>query len=164
MQIDKEIKLRLRFYKTSSKSIESIMDTCNQLKQEVAPDYHIKTLDNHIWLSIGAHKREKHSPNLHLELDEMEDGNTAINGLFGPDPVLWTMFMFLHFVVAGVFIIFLMIAYSKWTLNQNFGFDIVIMTLMVGIWFALYFIARMIRRRGISQMDELEVLMNQILN
>lgn len=164
MQPEKEIKLRLRFYKTVPKSVETIMEKCNKLKQEVAPNYHIKTVDNHIWLSIGARKREKHSPNLHLEIDKMEDGNTAINGLFGPDPTLWTMFMFLHFIVAGVFLIFLMIAYSKWTLNQNFGFDLVIMTLMIGIWIALYFIARMIRYRGVDQMHELEELMERIIS
>lgn len=164
MQPEKEIKLRLRFYKTVPKSVEAIMESCEKLKTEVAPDYHIKTMDNHIWLSIGARKREKHSPNLHLELDKMEDGNTSINGLFGPDPTLWTMFMFLHFVVAGVFLIFGMIAYSKWTLHQNFGFDLVIMTLMVGIWIALYFIARMIRYRGVDQMHELEKLMDKIIS
>lgn len=163
MQPEKEIKLRLRFYRTTAKSIETIMASCERLKQEVSPDFHIKTVDNHIWLSIGARRREKHSPNLHLELDTMEDGNTSINGLFGPDPTLWTLFMFLHFVVAGVFIIFLTIAYSKWTLNQNFGFDLVVMLLMIGLWIALYFIARMMRRKGIPQMQELENLLDRIL-
>ncbi|MEZ4852800.1 hypothetical protein [Flavobacterium sp.] len=164
MQPEKEIKLRLRFYKTSPKSIDAIMASCEKLKPDVSPDFHIKTLDNHIWLSIGARRREKHSPNLHLELDKMEDGNTAINGLFGPDPVLWTLFMFLHFVVAGIFIIFFTIAYSKWTLNQNFGLDLVIMLLMIGLWIALYFIARMLRRKGIPQMHELEDLLDKILD
>lgn len=164
MEPEKELQLRLRFYKTSSKSIEDILKSCETLKDEVAPDFHIKYIDHHIWLNIGARKREKHSPHLHVELDKMEDGNTAINGLFGPDPVLWTMFMFLHFIVAGIFIIFLMIAYSKWTLKQNFGFDIVIMTLMIGCWAALYYIARTMRRKGIPQMHELEALMDRILS
>lgn len=163
MEPEKEIKLRLRFYKTSTKSIEEILTKCAEKKQELAPDYHVKMVDNHIWLSIGARKREKHSPNLHVELEKMEDGNTAINGLFGPDPVLWTMFMFLHFVAAGIFIIFGMIAYSKWSLKENFGFEIVIMLLMIGAWIALYFIARIMRKKGIPQMKELEEIMNSIL-
>ncbi len=163
MEPEKELRLRLRFYKTTSKSVEEIKASCESLKTEVAPDFHIKTLDNHIWLSIGAFKREKYSPNLHLEIEKMEDGNTAVNGLFGPDPVLWTMFMFLHFIVAGIFIIFGLIAYSKWTLHQNFALDISIMVLMVGCWFILYFLARRNRTRGIPQMHELEALMDKIL-
>ena len=67
MEPEKELRLRLRFYKTTSKSVEEIKASCESLKTEVAPDFHIKTLDNHIWLSIGAFKREKYSPNLHLE-------------------------------------------------------------------------------------------------
>lgn len=164
MEPEKELQLRLRFYKTSSKNIEEIVEKCKQMKESLAPDYTIKTIDNHIWINIGALRREKYSPHLHLELDEMEDGNTAINGLFGPDPVLWTMFMFLHFVVAGIFIIFGMIAYSKWTLKENFGLEIVVMTLMIGLWIALYYTARIIRKRGIPQMKELEEVMEKILN
>lgn len=164
MEPEKELHLRLRFYKTSSKSVEEITENCKQMKESLAPDYTIKTIDNHIWINIGALRREKYSPHLHLELDEMEDGNTAINGLFGPDPVLWTMFMFLHFVVAGIFIIFGMIAYSKWTLKENFGLEIVVMTLMIGLWIALYYTARIIRKRGIPQMKELEEVMEKILD
>lgn len=164
MEPEKEIRLRLRFYKTSEKSLEAIIEKAKKLKEELAPEYHIKTVDNHIWLNIGARRREKHSPSLHVELDKMEDGNTAINCLFGPDPVLWTMFMFLHFIVAGIFIIFGMIAYSKWTLKENFGLEIVIMTLMIGLWIALYYIARTIRKRGIPQMKELEEVMDRILS
>ncbi len=164
MEPEKELHLRLRFYKTSSKSVEEITEKCKQMKESLAPDYAIKTVDNHVWINIGALRREKYSPHLHLELDEMEDGNTAINGLFGPDPVLWTMFMFLHFVVAGIFIIFGMIAYSKWTLKENFGLEIVVMTLMIGLWIALYYTARIVRRRGVPQMRELEEVMENILS
>lgn len=164
MEPEKELHLRLRFYKTTPKTIAEIIEKSNQLKEELAPEFQIKSVDNHLWINIGARRREKHSPHLHVEMEEMEDGNTAINGLFGPDPVLWTMFMFLHFVVAGIFIIFGMIAYSKWTLKENFGLEIVVMTLMIGLWVALYYIARTFRRKGIPQMKELEEVMDRVLN
>ncbi|NJM80960.1 MAG: GTP-binding protein [Flavobacterium sp.] len=93
----------------------------------------------------------------------MEDGNTAINGLYGPDPVLWTFFMFLHFVVATVFIIFSAIAYSKWSLNQKNNIDLVIMFTMIVTWFLLYYIARLNRRKGILQMEELQNLMEKVI-
>jgi hypothetical protein len=161
MSLDKEIKLRYRFYKVSEKPIPILIENFKKLKEKLNPDYKIKILDNHIWLSIGVLKREKHSPQLHIELEEMEDGKTAINGLFGPDPVLWTMFMFLHFIVGGIFIIFSLICYSKWRLNQNFNFDISIMIAMIGCWIILYLFARMNRRKGLPQMDELEEILNK---
>jgi hypothetical protein len=163
MELEKEIKLRYRFYKVSDKPLAELLEQFQSLKTSVEPDYKVKILDNHVWLSIGVLKREKHSPQLHLELEEMEDGKTAINGLFGPDPVLWTMFMFLHFVVAGVFTIFALITYSKWRLNQNFKIDIAIMIAMICSWGLLYLIARLNRSKGIPQMHELDKILNKVV-
>lgn len=162
MLMDKSITLRMRFYSVSNKPIENIKKEFEELKDKVEPDYKIKTLDNHVWLSLGVLRREKYSPQLHIELEKMEDGNTAINGLYGPDPVLWTFFMFLHFIVATVFLIFSAIAYSKWSLNQKNSIDLAIMFAMVITWFLLYYIARLNRRKGIPQMKELEKLMEKV--
>jgi len=163
MEQDKELKLRFRFEKVVSKSVEAILESCEKLKNKVEPDYKIKISDQYIRFSIGMLKREKHSPNLKITLEKMEDGNTFIKGTYGPDPVLWSIFMFLHFVVAIVFLIFMVIVYSKWTLNQSFKFDLMIMFSMTIIWFLLYFIARLNRSKGISQMKELEKLYDKVI-
>ncbi len=160
--MDKNITLRMRFYSVSNKPIEIIKKEFEELKNKIEPDYKIKILDNHVWLSLGVLRREKYSPQLHLELEKMEDGNTAINGLYGPDPILWTFFMFLHFIVATVFIIFSAIAYSKWSLNQKNNIDLAIMFAMIVTWFLLYYIARLNRRKGIPQMEELQKLMEKV--
>ena len=69
MSLDKEIKLRYRFYKVSEKLIPVLIENFKNLNEKLSPDYKVKILDNHIWLSIGVLKREKHSPQLHLELE-----------------------------------------------------------------------------------------------
>ncbi len=163
MEIEDQLPLRYRFYKVVSKSYDAILASCHELKETVEPDYKIKIAGHHIWLHIGLLNREKYSPHLHLEIEKMEDGNTAVRGLYGPDPVLWTLFMFLHFVVGGIFIIFMMIAFSKWSLGQPFGFDVLVMFAMINIWFLLYFIARLNRKRGSKQAKELEKLLNKII-
>jgi len=163
MELDNQLSLRYRFDKVVTKSYDDILKSCEQLKETVEPDYKIKVSGHHIWFYIGLLHREKHSPHLHLEIEKMEDGNTFVRGLYGPDPVLWTLFMFLHFVVAGLFVIFSMIAFSKWSLDQPFGFDLLVMFVMVNSWFLLYFIARLNRKKGLNQARELEVLMERIL-
>ncbi len=163
MELDDQLPLRYRFEKVVTKSYDDILSSCEQLKETVEPDYKIKISGHHIWLHIGMLHREKYSPHLHLEIEKMEDGNTSVRGLYGPDPVLWTMFMFLHFVVAGIFVIFSMIAFSKWSLNQSFGFDLLVMFAMVNSWFLLYFIARLNRKKGLNQARELEILMERVL-
>jgi hypothetical protein len=163
MEPDKELKLRYRFDKVVSKPIDAILEKCQKLKNKVEPDYRIKITEQYIRFSIGMLSREKYSPNLKITIEKMEDGNTFIKGTYGPDPVLWTLFIFLHFIVAGVFLIFMVIVYSKWVLSQPFKFDLMIMISMTIIWFLLYFIARLNRSRGISQMSELEKLFKKII-
>jgi len=162
MEIDSQIALRPRFEKTIALSIGKIQEKVNACKEKYAPHYNIRQLDEHIWIYIGEVHKKLHSPHLHLELEEIDEHHTKVNGLFGPDPALWTMFVFLHFIIAGIFIIFGVFAYSNWSLKQNYSVEISIMFLMSVTWFALYFIARNIRKKGLPQAKEIEKVMNEI--
>lgn len=163
MEIEKQIQLRPRFEKTVPLSIAAILANAKKLNSELKPDYIINNLDEHIWIYIGKENKKTYSPHLHLELEELPEGGTKIKGLFGPEPALWTMFMFLHFVVAGVFIIFGVFAYSNWSLGQPFGIHLGVMLLMIVAWFVLYFTARSNRKKGMPQAHELEKVMEELL-
>jgi hypothetical protein len=163
MELDKELKLRYKLDKVVSKPIEAIVESCEKLKAKVEPDYRIKITEQYIRFSIGMLQREKFSPNLKITLEKMEDGNTFIKGIYGPDPVLWFFFIFFHVIVGLVFLIFTAIVYSKWTLNQSFKFDLLIMFTMTIVWFLLYFIARLNRSKGIPQMQELEKMFKKVI-
>src|SRR5690606_22739730 len=142
MKLDNQIQLRPRFEKVVSKTIETIQTDADLLKQKIKPDFIINRLDEHLWIYIGKEKKKFYSPHLYVEFETLEEGKTKVKVLFGPDPALWTMFMFLHFVIAGIFIIFGVFAYSNWTLKEPYGIHLVVMGLMVAAWFTLYFIAR----------------------
>jgi hypothetical protein len=156
------LRLRLRFYKDVDEAISQVRQKFEAYAQQPSQDYKIKTCENHIWFYVVGAKKQYWSPHLHIELEQKEN-HTHIRGLFGPDQTLWTLFMFLHFVVAGIFTIFGMILYSNIRLKQPYVFDLVVMGLMVVVWFLLYFIARQIRFNGNGQMDELEALFLKIL-
>jgi hypothetical protein len=100
---------------------------------------------------------------LHIELVPKGDFETHIRGLYGPDPTLWTFFMFLHFIIAGVFLIFSAIAYSDYVLKNPTTLDLTIMILMTVFWFSLYYLAKSIRKKGHHQMNELEICFNKII-
>ena len=163
MDANNELRLRLRFYK-------DVMTNTNVLSQKFADyaktnpdDYAVKTRGTHIWINIKGDKKRYYSPHLHLELEAKSESETHIRGLFGPDPILWTFFMFLHFIIAGVFLIFSGIAYSNSVLNKSYTLDLVVLVLMVISWFLLYFIAKQIRRNGNNQTHELEKVFLEIL-
>ena len=162
MEPEKSIALRPRFEVESKKSVEQILERAKILKSELKSDYQIKIIDEHLYFYFSKEKRKYYSPFLHLEL-EADEGKTIIKGLFGPEQLLWTLFMFLHFIVAGLFLVFSMMAYTHWSLNQSIVLDVVVMTFMVVFWILLYVIARINREKGVPQMHELEDLMHKVL-
>ena len=162
MEPEKSIALRPRFEVESKNSVEKILERAKTLKSELKSDYQIKIIDEHLYFYFSKEKRKYYSPFLHLEL-EANEGKTIVKGLFGPEQLLWTLFMFLHFIVAGLFLVFSMMAYTHWSLNQSIVLDVVVMTFMVVFWILLYVIARINREKGVPQMHELEDLMYKVL-
>lgn len=163
MNSDDQIRLRLRFYKDVPQSIDSICKKFLDYKESKPDDCSIKIKHDHVWINVVETKKEYWSPHLHLEFEKTSDNETHIRGLFGPEPTLWTFFMFLHFMVAGIFIVFCGIAYSDYTLKRPTTLDFAVILLMIIVWFLLYFIARQIRHRGNGQMNELEKIFLKII-
>ena len=162
MEPEKSIALRPKFEVESKKTVAEILERAKTLKSELKSDYQIKIIDEHLYFYFSKEKRKYYSPFLHLEL-EANEGKTTVKGLFGPEQLFWTLFMFLHFIVAGLFLVFSMMAYTHWSLNQSIVLDVVVMTFMVVFWILLYVIARINREKGVPQMHELEDLMYKVL-
>jgi hypothetical protein len=162
MDANNEIRLRLRFYKDVDDNIENVQQKFENYSKNDLTDFAINVHENHIWFYAVGIKKRYWSPHLHLQLEPKTEKETHIRGLFGPDQTLWTFFMFLHFIVAGIFTIFAMFAYSNYTLKQPVTLDVLIMLLMVIVWFLLYFIAREVRKKGNEQMNEMERLFLKI--
>ena len=162
MEPEKSIALRPKFEVESKKTVAEILERAKTLKSELKSDYQIKIIDEHLYFYFSKEKRKYYSPFLHLEL-EADEGKTIIKGLFGPEQLLWTLFMFLHFIIAGLFLVFAMMAYTHWSLKQSVVLDVVVMTFMVVFWILLYVIARINREKGVPQMHELEDLMHKVL-
>jgi hypothetical protein len=163
MDANNEIRLRLRFYKEVNQNIDSLRQKFIEFTTTKSPDYILKIKEYHIWINIKGIKKAYWSPHLHLEMESKGENQTHIRGLFGPDPGLWTFFMFLHFMIAGIFIIFAGIAYSDYVLNKPTASDFVVMSMMIFAWFLLYVIAKQIRSKGEKQMNDIEKVFLEIL-
>lgn len=163
MDTDNTIRLRLRFYKDVEENMEMLQEKFKNYSKNSLDNIKINACENHIWFYIIGTKKHYWSPHLHLQLEPKNENETHIRGLFGPDQTLWTFFMFLHFIVAGIFTIFAMFAYSNYTLKQSATKDVLVTLLMVIVWFLLYFIARQVRKKGNGQMNEMERLFLKII-
>lgn len=159
MNTENSIRLRLRFYKDIDENIELVRQKFVDYSKVISPDFLMKIRNNHIQFTIRGEKQRYWSPYLSVELEEKEGNEknaTHIRGLFGPAQTMWTFFIFLHFIIAGIFLTFLMFAFSDYALKQSIVNDAIIMISMVVCWILLYVIARQTRVNGYGQMEELE--------
>ena len=161
-EIDKQLALRPRFQMFVLSDTSQILE---RFKKEAHQNKHsISIIDDHIFIKIRKSEAHFWSPELHLELLQDGSGATHIKGLFSPRPSVWTMFMFLHFAVAGLFIASCIWLYTRSILNESTFYPLIIMILMVIIWIILYVIVRIGRRKGSNQMIQLHTYINSILS
>jgi|LakMenEpi03Aug12_release.lakeMendotaPanAssembly.Ray.scaffolds.fasta_scaffold00485_47 hypothetical protein len=158
-----QIKLRYRFQQQTDLPVEEVINRFKTAKEKLFPKYLISVIEDNIWVKIGAEDRQLYSPHLHLEVSETAEQKTWIRALYGPNPAMWTFFMFLHFMVAGIFTIFAVIAYTRWQLDESMTSAIIIMCLMTAVWFFLYFFARMNRKAGLPQAEEIQKVFEEIM-
>lgn len=163
MALPNEIVLRPRFQTVLEEPAETVLDRFQRTEK---PPFKVKRMDDHVFIRFTEAEQHFWSPQLQLEiLDEEElggeKGHCRVYGLFGPNPTLWSFFMFLHFGVATLFTIFGIWAYSIASLGKPYGWLLGIMIGLVILWFALYGFGRAGRARGKPQMNALFGFFNE---
>ena len=162
MSLSNEVVLRPRFNIELNQDNESALEAFDAVKK-TQNDFVISRVDDHVFIRIPKNKQHFWSPQLHLEINEVDEKSSLLHGLFGPNPTVWTLFMFLHFFVAVVFIGFGAWAYSNWSLENSYGIQIGVMVFMMVLWFVLYFAGRIGKATGKDEMHLLHDFMNKTL-
>lgn len=158
-----DIVLRPRFKFFVKHDNEMLLKLFGDTKQKQL-DFIVSRIDDHVFIKIPKNKQHFWSPQLHLEINKDEtESESIIYGLFGPNPTVWTLFMFFHFIVAGLFIGFSIWAYVNWSLGNDFTIQFFVTLLMIVIWIALYFGGRIGKQTGMEQMHELHHFMRDTL-
>ncbi len=94
------------------------------------------------------------SPQLHFEIVKVDENSSILKGLFGPKPQVWTLFMFVHFVVATLFL-GVSVAYVQYRLGESLVFPIAIIGCVAFNLVLLYFLGSIGKETGKNQMKEL---------
>ena len=156
------IVLRPRFQLVLNSEKEQLLSNFSPLEHHAIQ---CKRLDEHLFLKFKAKDHHFWSPQLHLEIVANEEDNSCtVYGVFGPNPTLWTFFMFLHFGIALLFIAISIWAYSSFALHKPYGVQVGLMVLMIVLWFSFYAFGRIGKQKGRPQMQELYNLMEETLN
>lgn len=101
-----------------------------------------KQKDRHFW-----------SPQLTLTIEETENGS-IVRGLYGPQPSVWTMFVFIYSAIGFLFLISLLIFLSYWSLGIPSPFSWITPLLLV-LFMSIYLVAYFGQKLGQKQMTNL---------
>jgi len=162
MSLENDIVLRPRFKIELDKNNEEVLKVFETAKN-TQKNFIVSRVDDHVFIKIPKADQHFWSPQLHLEIMKIDEDSSRVFGLFGPNPTVWTMFMFFHFIVAGLFIGFGIWAYTNWTLKTDFAIQLFVAILMIVLWIVLYFGGRLGKATGRDQMVLLHNFMNSLL-
>lgn len=153
-----DIILRPRFKKELPFHHETLLSQFENQKSQQT-DYIVSRIDDHVFIRFPKSKQQFWTPELHLEINHRDDNNCIVHGLYGPSPSVWTLFMFLHFLVGTGFVIFGIWAYSNWSLDNDYHVQLTVASLMVVCWFLLYAGGRIGKKTGTPEMHQLKLFM-----
>ena len=162
MTLANEIILRPRFKIEMKQSNEAALQAFEMANEEQL-EYIITRSDDHVFIKIPKHKQDFWSPQLHLEIEHLDENQSSLHGFFGPNPTVWTMFMFFHFIVAFLFIGFGIWAYTNYSLNTSYAIQLATMLFLLLIWIGLYIGGRIGKASGKKDMHALYDFMKKTL-
>lgn len=162
MNLSNDVVLRPRFNFEVKQYNQTLLERFESTKQSQS-EFIVTRIDDHVFIKLPKEKQHFWSPQLHLEILETGHNNSKIYGLFGPKPSVWTLFMFLHFIIACLFIGCGIWAYTNWSLEKDFAIQLFLSLLMVIIWGLLYVSGRLGKKTGMHEMHQLHRFMRDTL-
>jgi len=77
-------------------------------------------VDNHIILDITNEYQHYWSPqlNFRVEVDETNPEQSIVSGLIGPKPTVWTLFIFIYFIIGVGGLFASTVGVSRWLLGE----------------------------------------------
>lgn len=158
-----EIILRPRFKMEVSQSQSTLIDKFIALKNSEDNRFISRVRHNYVLLDIPVEQNKFWSPQLELRIEKTDETTSEVNCLFGPKGIVWTFFMFLHFICAAVFTLFFVVGYANWSLNKPFNWSLFMCIAMIIVWFTFYFLGRVGKRLAKNQMHELHQYVKNVL-
>ncbi|WP_158840797.1 GTP-binding protein [Polaribacter sp. L3A8] len=147
--------LRPRFSIDLNENSDELLKRITMYLKSDACIYKSRVVEKHVFIDIADNKSHFWSPQLHFEVVDVVENSSTLKGLFGPKPQVWTLFMFVHFVVATLFLGFSVFAYVKHRLGESLVFPVAILVALPLIWMLLYFLGSIGKETEKKQMKEL---------
>ncbi|MGO3181553.1 MAG: GTP-binding protein [Aequorivita sp.] len=163
MPVSNQIVLRPRFNMELEQGCSEVLTLF--IKEKSKQDkFIVSCIDDHIFIKLPQKQQHFWSPQLHLEITEKTKDQCSLHGFFGPNPTVWTMFMFLHVAVGILFMVNATWMYTKYNLGNAISLQIGIAIALVLLWILLYFAGAAGKKKGKPGMRELYEFMLETIS
>jgi len=160
--LSNEIVLRPRFQMELEQPSSQLLAKFSETKKN-QNKFIVSCVDDHIFIKLPNKEQHFWSPQLHLEISEKDENSCSLHGFFGPNPTLWTMFMFLHVAVGILFMVNATWLYSNYNMENPITLQVGIAIVLVLAWILLYFAGVMGKKKGKPGMRELYGFMTETI-
>ncbi len=157
-----KIRIRPRFKAEVSQSSEEIIATLRKLIDDPAEKIDGTTLPNYSVLRIPVEEQHYWSPELSISLEETANGTTIVRGLFGPRPVVWTLFASFYAFTAFALLIGILVGYPQWSLGQT-PWALWLIPVALILFGSAYAVALTGQKLGHGQMHHLKEIITKAL-
>ena len=159
-----KVLLKPRFKIKLNESKDEIIHTFEQCIASKECKFITKQSNGHFFLDVPKEEEHFWSPQLQIEvIEDNEENKTIVKGILGPKPQVWTLFMFLHFIIALTFVVFFVMFYVKWSMDKEYQFYKYMLITLPLIWVAMYFIGQLGKKIAYNQMLALDNFLNKTL-
>ncbi|GGG91023.1 hypothetical protein GCM10011416_04440 [Polaribacter pacificus] len=155
--------LRPRFQLEIAQSSTVVLEEFSKVLKEKSCEYPSKFSDGHVAIDVPVKQAHFWSPQLNVEVISVTDSSCLIKGLFGPKPQVWTLFMFVHFVLGFLFLCFAVVLYVRVRLGEAYIMPLMLLIFIPLLWILLYFLGRIGKGTGQPQMEDLHQLLIKII-
>jgi hypothetical protein len=160
--LSNEIVLRPRFQMELEQPCSQLIMKFSEAKKS-QDKFVVSCVDDHVFIKLPNNQQHFWSPQLHLEISEITENHCSLHGFFGPNPTVWTLFIFLHVAVGILFMVDLTWLYSSYNLGNPIDLQIGLAVFLIIAWVLLYVAGRIGKKKGKPGMRELYDFMLETL-
>ncbi len=143
-------RLRPRFQQEVGLGIDAAEARITEYFETTRRNFEVKHFPRFICLRIPEEERHFWSPRLNLSLEESGENTTRINGVYGPNANVWSLFLYGYLGIGFLALIAAVLGISQWVIGKEpWGFWWLLVA-AIGL-VLLYLVGRTGRRLGARQ-------------
>ena len=141
--------------------INRLTDTLNKSPDHISG----RITGDHVTIDIIGDQGHFWSPHLDFRVEPSEDkpNHSTISGLIGPSPGVWTLFVFIYFIIALIGFVFFSIGVSNWIMNKETAY-FWSLPITIILMATAYKAGKLGEQLGADQVIELKKILSKTIN